>query len=208
MRDRFPRTIEAVKLEGDKLAKILTAAGSDTWEPVYAEDCSWYFHVKNQHGHKLHIDLRDGDKPNNRKYNVSVSWPGGRSHRHNAPDDNKSFGVGYDRGTDALVQAINARVMPYVRDNWQDRLDAVAKVEADEDSMIATVHRLDKRFGRKPTENAANKSTIYGSSKTGVHAVQLNHDGSRATMDLSRNTLPIELVFKLIDWLEENGAGG
>lgn len=207
MRERFAGTVKAVKLEGDTLAKILTAAGPDTWEPVYTEDCLWYFAIENQHGHLLHIDLRNCDKLSNPKYTVSVLWPDGRSHRFNAPDDNKSFGVGYDRGIDALAQAIIARVMPYVQEHWQKQVDAVAKIDADEDSVQAAAKRLAKRFGRELDEDRTFRQTVYGSSKTGVHSVQLNNDGSKGTVDLSRNSLPIETVFKLIDWLEKNGAG-
>ena len=201
MRERFANTVEAVKQEGDKLAKMLTAAGSDKWKPIYA--ATWHFHVQNQHGHKLRIDLRDADKPTNRKYNVNVSWPGGKTNQFNAPDDDKSFSCNYDRGTDGLAQTIQKRVMPHVRDHWQERLDAIAKVEADEDSRLAMIHRVEERFGRL----VSGKGIIYGSLKTGVHTIQLNHDGTRGTVDLSRSSLPMELVFRLIDWLEENKAG-
>ena len=203
VRERFERTSEAVQREAD----ALVAALGDEWEAIHSNDCTWNFSVKNQQGHTLLVDLRDADKANNRKYEVRVQWPGGRSHRVNAPQDNKSFGCGYDRGSEALAQTIQKRVMPFVLEHWQERLDAVQKIEDDEDSMIVMVHRLEERFGRQQSEHPASRSTVYGSTKTGVHAVQLNHDGSRGTVDLSRSSLPMDLVFKLIDFLEENNAG-
>lgn len=207
MPDRPPyeRTQKALQRESVNLCTALNAseAAGDTgrsWHCVCKAECDWNFHVEDDLGHNLLIDLRDADRNASRKYTVTVSWPGGRTHRFNAPDDNKSFGCNYDRGTDALVQTIQKRVMPYVIDHWQDRVDVVQKIEDDEDSRLAAANRLRARFGRDPSTDQ--RDTVSGTMKTGIHRVQLNNDGSRATVDITRQTLPIETVFELIDWLE------
>lgn len=205
-RERFNRTKDEVNIEAAATVQRLNKATGDTWEHTGDKQSCWVFNLKNQHGHSITVSMNDCDKKSNPKYTVSVAWPGGRSHRHNPPENDQSFGCGYNRGTDALVDCIVKRALPHLQAHWQERLDEIARVEGNEDSAAATVARLEKRFGREQAEHNKGSHVVYGNSKSGIYKVQVNHDGTAGCVEI-RSSIPIDKVFALIDWMEQNVGG-
>lgn len=172
-------------------AKALEGALAGSWEAEVSEEATWYFCMKNtSSGIRIYVSLAEAPK----KYDVCGSWPVDRNHRAHHPENPKSIRVGFQRGPDALAAEINRRLVPYLEEHWPLMLESIKKAEADEDGRKAAVEELADLLGTKPSENF--KQTIYAGSGSPIYRLQVNHNGTAATIEM--NCTPMKFVRKLI----------
>jgi len=180
-------------------AKALEGAMAGAWTAIVDPDNCWCFQMEEKEsGFRIHVSLNDAPK----KYAASVSWPTDRNHAEHRPEDALTIGVGFQRGPAALADAIEKRLLPYVKQQWPLMLEKIAKTEANEDGAMAAVQEIAGLLHTKPSDNF--KQTVYGKSGTPIHRIQVGHDGSRVTLDMGNCSVPIEFARKLIAFCEEN----
>jgi len=104
--------------------------------------------------------------------------------------------VGFQRGPEALATEINRRLLPYLEKQWPLMLEAIKKTEADEDGMKAAVQELADLLGTEPSTNF--KQTVHAGAGIPIYRLQVNHNGTRATVDMGNCSVPMAFVRKLI----------
>ena len=180
-------------------AKALEGALAGSWEAEVSEEATWYFCMENKSsGIRIHISLAEAPK----RYIVCGSWPLDRNHRLHHPENPESIGVGFQRGPDALAAEINRRLVPYLEEHWPLMLASITKAEADEDGRKAAVQELADLLGTKPSDNF--EQTVYGGVSSPIYRLQVNHNGTAATIDMGNCSTSMDFVRKLIAFCKEN----
>lgn len=181
----FHREPKEVKAEAEALIRAL----GGRWTYEHASNNGWYFDIIDGKNRRIFINLNDAPK----RYEASVSWPRFQND-YQVPKGVERYSAGCDfqRGPEALANAIKKKLVPLLDQYWDESVKMVEHYKAQKDQVKATVVKLNALFGQTPSPQW--EHTIYG--RNGIDNINVNHDGTQAS--IMTDTLPLPLVEAIV----------